>query len=63
MKYWNLFWKPIKRFFVVLWNFLSMFFGVPYEQQAKKLGEWDIRGEDNPKTDRVARRANKVSKS
>jgi len=63
MKYWNLFWKPIKRFFVVLWNFLSMFFGVPYEQQAKKLGDWDARGEDNPETDRVAYRANKVSKT
>jgi hypothetical protein len=40
-----------------------MFFGVPYEEQAKKLGEWDIRGADNMKTNRVAYRANKVSRS
>ena len=48
---------------VPIWNFLSLFFGFPYEEQAKKLGDWEARGEDNPKTDRVAYRANKVSKS
>lgn len=63
MKYLYMIWYAIKRFFVVSWNFLSLFFGCPYEEQAKKLGEWDIRGEDNPQTDRVAYRANKVARS
>jgi hypothetical protein len=63
MQYLNIFLEAIKKFSVLTWNFISMFFGFPYEEQAKKLGDWDIRGADNMKTDRVAYRANKVYKS
>ena len=62
MQYFNMFWQGVKKFFVIIWNLLSLFFGFPYEKQAKKLGDYDARGEDNPKIDRVAYRANKVSK-
>jgi len=41
---------------------LSLFFGFPYEEQAKRLGDWDIRGDDNLKREYTAYRANKVSK-
>ena len=43
--------------------FTLTIWGFPYDEQAKKLGDWDVRGEDNPKTDRVVYRANKVSMS
>ena len=56
----------IKKFFIGIWNFLSLFFGFPYEEQAKKL-DWDekdaaFRGPENPKTKKTHYRANKVSK-
>lgn len=54
--------KGIKGFFTGAWNMLSLFFGFPYEEQAKRLGDWDIRGDDNPKREYTAYRANKVSK-
>jgi hypothetical protein len=63
MKYVDITWQAIKRFFIMIWNFLSLFFGFPYEQQAKKLKDYDARGEDNPKRKYTAYRANKVSKS
>jgi len=63
MQYINIFLQGVTKFFTMTWGFLSLFFGFPYEEQAKKLGDWDARGEDNPKTDRVAYRANKVSRS
>ena len=44
-------------------KFFTMTWGFPYDEQAKKLRDWDARGEDNPKTYRVAYRANKVSMS
>jgi len=57
----------IKKFFIAIWDFLFFFFGMPYEEQAKKL-DWDkndaaFRGPDNPKTKKTHYRANKVSKS
>ena len=63
MQYLHIILKNTMSILVPIWNFLSLFFGFPYEEQAKKLGDWDVRGEDNPKSDRVAYRANKVSKS
>lgn len=55
--------KGMKGFVIGVWNVLSLFFGCPYEAQAKKLGDWDIGGENNPKRKYTAYRANKVSKS
>ena len=62
MKYLTMLWQTIKRFFIGVWNVLSLFFGFPYEEQAKKLKDYDARGEDNPKRKYTAYRANKVSK-
>lgn len=57
----------IKKFFIAIWDFIFFFFGMPYEEQAKKL-DWDehdaaFRGPDNPKTKKTHYRANKVSKN
>lgn len=47
------------------WDFLSYFFGFPYEQQAKNLDldkvDPTLRGPENPVSDRKIYRANKVS--
>ena len=56
----------IKKFFIKVWDFIFFFFGMPYEEQARKL-DWDekdaaFRGPDNPKTKKTFYRANKVSK-
>ncbi len=56
----------IKKFFIKIWDFIFFFFGMPYEEQAKKL-DWDekdaaFRGPENPKTKKTHYRANKVSK-
>ena len=56
------FWSLIRRFFIAVWDFIFFFFGMPYEEQAKKLGDYDARGEDNPKRKYTAYRANKVAK-
>ena len=57
----------IKKFFIWIWDFIFFFFGMPYEEQARKL-DWDkkdaaFRGPDNPKTKKTHYRANKVSKA
>ena len=44
------------------WNILSALFGFPYEQQAKKMKDYDVRGQDNPKPKSKVYRANKVSR-
>jgi hypothetical protein len=67
MKYIKIIWHFIRRFLIGIWNFLSMFFGFPYEEQAKKL-DWDekdaaFRGPENTKTKQTYYRANKVSKN
>jgi len=66
MKYFYRVWRAIKRFFVVIWNILSLFFGVPYEEQSKKIkldeNDADMRGSKNIKTNKKVYRANKVSK-
>ena len=54
--------KYIYMFFKGIWSVLSLFFGFPYEQQAKRLGDWDGRGSPNPKSTTTHYRANKVSK-
>jgi len=54
--------KYIGKFFRVIWNVFSVFFGFPYEQQAKKMKDYDGRGKDNPKGNNTVYRANKVSK-
>jgi hypothetical protein len=56
----------IKKFFIKIWDFIFFFFGMPYEEQAKKLN-WDekdaaFRGPENPKTKKTYYRPNKVSK-
>lgn len=55
----------IKRFFIFIWDFIFFFFGMPYEQQAKKLkfdeDDKAARGPENPKTEATVYRANKVS--
>jgi len=56
------FFDLIRKFFIFIWDFIFFFFGMPYEEQAKKLGDCDARGEDNPKRTHTAYRANKVSK-
>lgn len=58
--------RSIKNFFIKIWDFVFFFFGMPYEEQAKKL-DWDekdavFRGPENPKTKKTHYRANKVSK-
>lgn len=63
MYYFNILWQGIKRFFVMIWDGFFFFFGMPYEEQAKKLKDYDARGEKNPKTNKISYRANKVSKS
>lgn len=62
MQYFTMVLQVIKRSFIRIWNVLSLFFGFPYEEQAKRLGDWDGRGDDNPKREYTAYRANKVSK-
>ncbi len=59
--------RLIKNFFIKIWDFIFFFFGMPYEEQAKKL-DWDekdaaFRGPENPKSKKTHYRANKVSKS
>ena len=56
----------IKKLLIGIWDFFFFFFGMPYEEQAKKL-DWDakdatFRGPQNPKTKKTHYRANKVSK-
>lgn len=56
----------IKKLCIKVWDFIFFFFGMPYEEQAKKL-KWDekdtaFRGPDNPKTNKRYYRPNKVSK-
>ena len=54
--------KYIGKVFIMIWNALSIFFGFPYEEQAKKMKDYDLRGKDNPKPKNTVYRANKVSK-
>ena len=54
--------KYIAKVFTMIWNALSIFFGFPYEEQAKKMKDYDLRGKDNPKPKHTVYRANKVSK-
>ncbi len=56
----------VKKVLIGIWDFFFFFFGMPYEEQAKKL-DWDekdatFRGPENPKTKKTHYRANKVSK-
>jgi len=62
MKYIDKIFGIIGKMFVFIWNVLSLFFGFTYEKQGKKFGDWDYRGENNPKRKYTAYRANKVSK-
>jgi len=52
-------------FVVGIWDFVFLFFGVPYEEQAKKYDlskiDPDLRGPDNPKTSHTIYRANRAS--
>jgi len=67
MKYMMAIWHFVRQFLIGIWDFIFFFFGMPYEEQAKKLkfDEHDaaIRGPENPKTNKTYYRANKVSKS
>ena len=58
--------KYIKKFFIGIWDFVFFFFGMPYEEQAKKLklDEYEpiIGGPENEKTGHQYYRANKVTK-
>lgn len=55
----------IRNFLIGVWDFVFFFFGMPYEEQAKKLKldehETLIRGPENPKSTKTFYRANKVS--
>ena len=57
--------KYIKKFFVGIWDFFFFFFGMPYEEQAKKLDlkklDSVITGPKNEETGHQIYRANKVS--
>ena len=54
--------KYIAKVFTMIWNAISIFFGFPYEKQARKMKDYDLRGKDNPKPKNTVYRANKVSK-
>jgi len=56
--------KYITKFFLGIWDFIFFFFGMPYEEQAKRLkvDRIDMRGPKNEKTKHTSYRANKVSK-
>lgn len=62
MKYIHKLLGIISKVFVGIWNFFSLFFGFPYEEQAKKMKDYDARGPNNPKRKDKVYRANKVSK-
>ena len=62
MKYIHGLFGIIGKVFRLIWNVLSVLFGFPYEQQAKKMKDYDVRGKDNPKPKHTVYRANKVSK-
>jgi len=62
MKYIGRLFDIIGKVFTMIWNALSIFFGFPYEEQAKKMKDYDLRGKDNPKPKHTVYRANKVSK-
>jgi len=57
--------KFIYAFFIGIWDFIFFFFGMPYEEQAKKLkldeNDGLIRGPDNVKRSTKVYRPNKVS--
>jgi len=62
MKYLDKIFSMTSKLFILIWNVLSLFFGVPYEAQAKKMKDYDARGKNNPKRENTVYRANKVSK-
>lgn len=64
MKYIMMIWNLIRVIAIGIWDFIFFFFGMPYEEQSKKLKldeyDKDIRGPANPKTKKTFYRANKV---
>lgn len=64
MRYIMIIWNFVCRIAIGIWDFIFFFFGMPYEEQAKKLNldkhDKTIRGPDNPKRERTVYRANKV---
>lgn len=64
MKYIMIIWNLIRSIAIGIWDFIFFFFGMPYEEQAKKLNldEHDkaLRGPKNPKIKTIVYRANKV---
>lgn len=62
MKYIDRLFGIIRKVFSLIWNAFSIFFGFPYEQQAKRMKDYDGRGKDNPKQNHTVYRPNKVSK-
>jgi len=62
MSYVKSIWILIRKVIIRIWNFFSLFFGFPYEAQAKKMKDYDARGESNIKSKKTVYRANKVSK-
>ena len=62
MKYIYLLWGMIRKLAILIWKTMSIFFGFPYEEQAKKLKDYDARGKRNPKRKNRVNRPNKVSK-
>jgi len=52
----------IRSIMTMIWNALSIFFGFPYEEQARKMKDYDMRGKENVKRKDTVYRANKVSK-
>jgi hypothetical protein len=62
MKYIYGLFNIIAKVFILIWNGLSVFFGFTYEQQAKRMKDYDLRGKNNPKRKSPISRANKVSK-
>jgi len=67
MKYlFGMIFKAIRRVILGIWDFFFLFFGVPYEEQAKRMKLDEIEptlwGGKNEKTTHTFYRANKVSK-
>ena len=52
----------IRQIIVLTWNILSLFFGFTYEKQGRKMKDYNMRGNTNPKRNSTVYRPNKVSK-
>ena len=62
MKYIYLSWGMIQKLATLIWKTMSIFFGFPYEKQAREFDDFDARGESDSRENSTVNRPNKVSK-